>query len=157
MTAKSAARDTAQDPPTPGRSAASERRVDVDNIVVQFERLDAEGRATFLSIVAHDLTVAIRSIVYDPPVTEDGVERVKWINEAHHHLTSCLDPRRRWSAPDEAALVRGMIEDSSRLGLDRWLLRAVAAAAGSMTDAKTSRRDEMTRLQKEPEWKNSRP
>src|SRR5579859_796128 len=79
--------------------------IQIERVLSQFQRLDAEDRSAFLCIIAHDLTVAIRTIVYDPPVTEIGIERVKTINEALHQLTSCVNPRHRWSAADEALLI----------------------------------------------------
>lgn len=71
-------------------------------------------------------------MVFDPPVTEDGVERVKWINEALHRLTSCVNPHHRWSGRDEAMLIRGIIDNSFQYGFDGWLGHALAAAAGSV-------------------------
>jgi hypothetical protein len=113
-----------------GRVVTGER-VDVANVLTAFEKLDADARSAFLCIIAHDLTVAIRSVVYDLPVTEAGLERVKWINEALHHLTSCINPYDRWSAYDEAQLLRGIIDDSFRHGFDGWIGSAIAAAAGN--------------------------
>ena len=112
------------------------KALDVERILAQFERADAESRRAFLCIVAHDLTVAIRGIVFDPPVTGDSIERVKWINEALHQLTSCVNPHHRWSAPDEALLIRGIIENSFEYGFDGWLGHALAAGAGNATAAK---------------------
>jgi hypothetical protein len=107
------------------------RPVDIEDVLTRFEHLGADARSAFLCIIAHDLTVAIRSIVYDSPVTETGVERVKWINESLHRLTSCINPHKRWSAHDEAMLIRGIIENSFKHGFDRWVGRAIAAAAGN--------------------------
>jgi hypothetical protein len=104
--------------------------VNVERVLTQFEHLDADARSAFLCIIAHDLTVAIRSVVFDPPLTETGVERVKWINESLHRLTSCINPHKRWSAHDEAMLIRGIIENSFAHGFDGWIGRALAAAAG---------------------------
>src|SRR5712692_857434 len=95
--------------------------VDVENILAKFEHLDADARSAFLCVIAHDLTVAIRSIVFDRPVTKAGLESLKWINEALHHLTSCVNPHKRWSAHDEALLIRGIIDNSFQYGFDRWL------------------------------------
>jgi hypothetical protein len=112
--------------------------VDADAVLVQFERLDADARSAFLCIIAHDLTVAIRSIVFDRPVTEDALDRVKWINESLHHLTSCVNPRKRRSAHDEAMLIRGIIENSFRCGFDGWVGRALAIAAENTIGTKKS-------------------
>ena len=106
------------------------RPIDVERILTTFEQLDADARSAFLCIIAHDLTVAIRSVVFDPPVTAVGLDRVKWINESLHHLTSCVNPRKRWSAQDEAMLIRGIIENSFEHGFEGWIGRAIAVAAG---------------------------
>ena len=105
--------------------------VDVERVLTQYQYLGPDERSAFLCIIAHDLTVAVRSIVFDPPVTEIGLDRVKWINELLHQVTSCLNPRKRWSAQDEASLIRGIIESSLEHGFDSWIGRAVAVAAGS--------------------------
>jgi hypothetical protein len=110
--------------------------IDVEQILAQFENLDVDARSAFLCIIAHDLTVAIRSIVFDPPVMDDALDRVKWINESLHQLTSCVNPKKRWSARDEAKLIRGIIENSFEHGFDCWIGRAVAAAAGSTIGTK---------------------
>jgi hypothetical protein len=105
--------------------------VDVDRVLEQFEHLDCDARRAFLCIIAHDLTVAIRSIVFDPPVTETGLDRVKAINESLHQLTSCVNPYKRWSAHDEVLLIRGIVDSSFEHGFDSWIGRAVAVAAGN--------------------------
>jgi hypothetical protein len=112
--------------------------VDVEQVLTEFEHLDGEARSAFLCIIAHDLTVAIRSIVFDPPVTEAGLDRVKWINESLHHLTSCVNPRKRWSAHDEATLIRGIIDNSFEHGFDWWVGHAVSVAAGNTIGPKKS-------------------
>jgi hypothetical protein len=105
--------------------------VNVEDILTRFEHLEADARRAFLCIIAHDLTVAIRSVVFDPPVTETGLERVKWINESLHRLTSCVNPYKPWSAQDEAMLVRAIIENSFEHGFHEWVGRAIAVAAGN--------------------------
>lgn len=112
------------------------RVVNVERILTEFEQLDANSRSAFLCIVAHHLTVAIRCIVFDPPVTEGGLERVKWINETLHRLTSCVNPHRRWSPHDEGLLIREIIENSFMHGFDGWIGHALAAAAGNTLSAK---------------------
>jgi hypothetical protein len=101
MNTNDAARDAAQKlyGPTvqyPDGKVVPGQPVDVEHILARFEHLEADARSAFLCIIAHDLTVAIRSVVFDPPVTEAGLELVKWINEALHHLTSCVNPYKRW-------------------------------------------------------------
>jgi len=136
MSKKSTAKDTARQLYGPTIQYADGkvvpgRPVDVEQVLTQFEHLDGDARSAFLCIIAHDLTVAIRSIVFDAPVTEAGVDRVKWINESLHRLTSCINPHKRWSAHDEAMLIRGIIENSFDHGFDGWIGRALAVAAGN--------------------------
>jgi hypothetical protein len=136
MNTNAAAKDTARELYGPtveyadGRVAPGQP-VNVEQVLTQFEHLEADARSAFLCIIAHDLTVAIRSIVFDPPVTEADLERVKWINEALHLLTSCVNPYKRWSAHDEAMLIRGIIENSFEHGFEGWVGRAIAAAGNS--------------------------
>lgn len=103
--------------------------LDVEEIISEFERSDAEARSAFLCAFAHDLTVAIRAILFDRPVSEADLDRVKEINESLHQLTSCVNPRKRWSAHDEASLLRAIIEGSFARCLDRWIGHALALAA----------------------------
>jgi hypothetical protein len=136
MNTNAAAKDTARELYGPtveyadGRVAPGQP-VNVEQVLTQFEHLEADARSAFLCIIAHDLTVAIRSIVFDPPVTEADLERVKWINEALHLLTSCVNPYKRWSAHDEAMLIRGIIENSFEHGFEGWVGRAIAATGNS--------------------------
>ena len=105
--------------------------LDVEAIIAAFEQSDAEARSAFLCIFAHDLTVAIRAMLLDRPVSEADLDRVKEINESLHQLTSCVNPRGQWSAPDEALLLRAIIEGAFAHGLDRWIGHALALAAGN--------------------------
>jgi hypothetical protein len=143
MNTNDAAKETAPKPYGPTVEYADGRvvpkqPVNVERVLTQFEHLDADARSAFLCIIAHDLTVAIRSIVFDAPITEADLDRVKWINESLHRLTSCINPHKRWSAHDEAMLIRGIIENSFEHGFDRWVGRAIAVAAGNTTGAKQS-------------------
>jgi hypothetical protein len=135
MNTNDAARGTAQKLYGPSAQYADGKvvpgqAIDVERVLTQFEHLEADARSAFLCIIAHDLTVAIRSIVFDAPVTETGLDRVKSINESLHRLTSCINPYKRWSAHDEAMLIRGIIENSFKHGFDGWIGRALAVAAG---------------------------
>jgi hypothetical protein len=112
--------------------------LDVEHILSAFERSDSDTRSAFLCAFAHDLTVAIRALLFDRPVPDADLDRVWKINEFLHQLTSCVDPRRRWSAGDEAGLVRSVIETSFSYGLDKWVGHALAIAAGSAIGAKKS-------------------
>ena len=109
-----------------------------EEILAAFERLDADARQAFLCVFAHDLTVAIRVLLLDRPVAEADLERVWKINEFMHQLTSCANPRGRWSAHDSAVLVGNIIETSFSYDLDRWVGHALATAAGNVIGKKIS-------------------
>ena len=110
--------------------------LDVDHILAEFERLQADGRSAFLCIFAHDLTVAVRAMLLDRPVSEADLDRVNKVNEFLHQLTSCVNPHCRWSARDEVLLLRAIIESSLEGHLDRWVGHALALAAGNTITAK---------------------
>ena len=116
-----------------GRTVAG-RALDIEAIITTFERSLSESRRAFLSVFAHDLTVAIRALLFDRPVSDADLERVKEINEILHQLTSCVNPHGHWSAQDEAALLRTIIEASFGQDLDRWIGHALALAAGALAE-----------------------
>jgi hypothetical protein len=112
------------------------RPLDSESIITAFERCEAEGRRAFWSVFSHDLTVAVRVILDDHPVSDLGIEKLKEINETLHHLTSCMDPRGTWSARDEGLLLRAIIDSSFAHDLDRWIGHALALAATTVGYAK---------------------
>ncbi|MGH9809206.1 MAG: hypothetical protein ACRD9W_18470 [Terriglobia bacterium] len=109
--------------------------LDVERMLADFERLDERERNAFLCVLAHNLTVEVRALLFDRPVSETNLDRAYQINESLHQLTSCLNPRHRRSAATDAELVRVIIENSYLYGLDRAVGRAVATAAGCMISA----------------------
>ena len=109
-----------------------------EEILAAFERLDADARQAFLCVFTHDLTVAIRALLLDRPVAEADLDRVWKINEFMHQLTSCANPRGRWSDHDSAVLVGDIIETSFSYDLDRWVGHALATAAASTIRKKES-------------------
>jgi hypothetical protein len=105
--------------------------LDVQQALVKIERLDPQERAAFLCIFAHDLTVQIRSMLLDRPVSEVDLDRVFRINEYLHQLTNCVNPAKRWSLQDEVALVGTLIDSSYKYGLESVAGSALAKAAGN--------------------------
>jgi hypothetical protein len=105
--------------------------LDLARILADLKRLDAQERAAFLSIFAHDLTVHIRSVLMDRPVAEADLDRVNRLNEYLHQLTSCVNPTKRWSVGDEVALVRALAESSYQYGLQAAVGSALAKAGGN--------------------------
>jgi hypothetical protein len=105
--------------------------LDVNGILDRFQRSQPEERRAFLCFFAHDLTVAIRALIFDRPVSETDLDRVQDLNESLHQLTSCANPRKRWSAHDQALMLRAVIESSLDRGLEHWVGHALAVAAGA--------------------------
>jgi hypothetical protein len=108
------------------------RPFDLDDVLSQFVRLPEDARGSFLSILAHSLTVDMRMALLDRPISETDAGKAWQLNEWFHHLTSCLDPHHRWSADSEAELIRNIAVESFRLGLEAAVGRAVATAAGNI-------------------------
>jgi hypothetical protein len=105
--------------------------LDVDRILAGFEQSGAEARRVFLCAFAHDLTVAIRALLFDRPVSDADLDRVQDLNESLHQLTSCANPQREWSAHDQALMIGAIIEGSFANGLDKWVGHALATASGT--------------------------
>jgi hypothetical protein len=105
--------------------------LDVERTLTGLERLDTLERAAFLCIFAHDLTVSIRALLLDRPVADGDLDRINRLNEYLHQLTSCVNPANRWSAQDEVALVRSLVESSFRSGLQSAVGSALAKAVGN--------------------------
>jgi hypothetical protein len=118
-----------------GRTVAG-RPLDTESIIAAFERCDAESRRAFWSVFAHDLTVAVRVILDEHPLSDRDIEKLKEINETFHHLTSCLDPHSEWGARDMGSLLRAIIDSSFAHDLDRWVGHALALAARTIGHAK---------------------
>jgi len=112
-------------------------RLDLDKILSDLGQLNERDRAAFLCVIAHDLTVDIRALLIDRPVSDEDLNRVWKINEFLHQLTSCVNPRHRRSAEGEVDLVRAIVESACQYGLQAAIGRALANAAGSMTQQST--------------------
>jgi hypothetical protein len=105
--------------------------LNVEFILTEFEQLAADARSAFLCIFAHDLTVAVRALLFERPVPDGDLDRVWKINEFMHQLTSCANPRGEWSPRDAALLVRSIIDTSFERSLDQWIGHALALASGA--------------------------
>ena len=111
-------------------------RLNVDRILSDFEQSDSDARGSLLCVFAHSLTVEIRALLFDRPVSETDFDRVYQINESLHQLTSCVNPKHRRSASGDAELVRAIIDSSHLYGLEAVVGRALATAASSANTAK---------------------
>jgi hypothetical protein len=108
--------------------------LDVEYILTEFEQLGADARSAFLCIFAHDLTVAVRTLLFDRPVSDADLNRVWKVNEFMHQLTSCANPRGEWSPRDATLLVRSIVDTSFERGLDQWIGHALAVASAATID-----------------------
>src|SRR3954451_10212334 len=111
--------------------------LDLEKILAGLKLLNERDRVAFLCVIAHDLTVDIRALLIDRPVSDEDLNRVWKINEFLHQLTSCVNPRHRRSAEGEVDLVRAIVESACQYGLQAAIGRALANAAGSMTQQST--------------------
>ena len=107
------------------------RPFDLDDVLAEFVQLPDNGRASFMSILAHSFTVDLRATLLDRPISEVEADKAWQLNEWLHQLTSCLDPDQRWSADSEAQLIRNIATDSFRHGLEMAVGRAIATATGN--------------------------
>jgi hypothetical protein len=104
--------------------------LDVEKILEGLQRQDDDTRGAFLCVFAHSLTVDVRAILLDRPVSETDLDRVSHINEFLHQLTSCVNPWQRRSATGDVDLVRAIIETSYLYELAPAVGRALSTAAG---------------------------
>jgi hypothetical protein len=107
--------------------------LDLDKILTDLRKLNERDRAAFLCVIAHDLTVDMRALLIDRPVSDADLNRVWQINEFLHQLTSCVNPRHRRSAEGDVDLVRVIVESACQHGLQAAIGRALANAAAGMT------------------------
>jgi hypothetical protein len=64
--------------------------------VTQVGSLSAENLLRFYEILAHNLTVSVRAVWSDETLTDSQkVERMKWLNEIMHQITSKTAALRR--------------------------------------------------------------
>jgi hypothetical protein len=108
--------------------------LDLEKILTDLKLLNERDRAAFLCVIAHDLTVDVRALLIDRPVSDDYLNRVWHINEFLHQLTSSVNPRHRRSAEGDADLVRVIVESACQYGLQAAIGRALANAAGNMPE-----------------------
>jgi hypothetical protein len=105
--------------------------LDVERILEGLQRRDDVSRSAFLCVFAHSLTVDVRAILLDRPVSETDLDRISHLNEFLHQLTSCVNPRQRRAAAGDVELVRAIIESSYLYELTPAVGRALSTAAGN--------------------------
>lgn len=81
---------------------------------------------------SHSLTVEIRALLLDRPVSEVDLDRAYQINESLHQLTSCVNSAAGWSVADQVSLVRAIIDSSHLYGLEASVGRALATARNTV-------------------------
>jgi hypothetical protein len=109
--------------------------LDVDQILADLEASDDEERRAFLCTLAHNLTIEIRLLLFDRPVSESDLDRAYQINESLHQLTSCVHPQHRRSAAGDVQLVHDIIDSSYLYRLESAIGRALSGTAGSTKPA----------------------
>jgi hypothetical protein len=112
--------------------------LNIDRILADLERAETDARRDFLCTFAHCLTVEIRALLFDRPVSEPDLDRAYQINEMLHQLTSSANPGDTWSVGDQVALVRAIIDGSYLHGLEAEVGRALAVASGAVRRSKSN-------------------
>src|SRR5271170_3725009 len=105
--------------------------LDVEEILARLRLQEDATRSVFLSVFAHSLTVDIRAILLDRPVSDIDLDRVSHINEFLHQLTSGVNPAQRRSGSGDAELVGVIIDTSYIYHLESAVGRALSTAAGT--------------------------
>jgi hypothetical protein len=93
----------------------------------KFASLDREARMVALAIIAHDLTVGIRSALLDMP-SPDAVDRLRTLNEHLHQITGRIHSSDELSGPEESELLRDIAEEAETKGLKWVVTRRLGAA-----------------------------
>jgi|SRR5271169_6729485 len=93
----------------------------------KFASLDREARMVALAIIAHDLTVGIRSALLDMP-SPDAVDRLRALNEHLHQITGRIHASDEFSGHEESELLRDIAEEAEAKGLKWVVTRRLGAA-----------------------------
>ena|SRR5487761_634762 len=93
----------------------------------KFASLDRQARMIALAIIAHDLTVGIRSALLDLP-SPDAIDRLRALNEYLHQITGRIQTSDEHSGSEERQLLREIAEEAERKGLKRVVVRRLGAA-----------------------------
>ena len=86
----------------------------------KFGAHDRQPRTIVLAIVAHDLTVGIRSALLDLP-SPDAIVKVQSLNEYLHQITGRIYTADEQSGREECELLRDIAEDAETKGL-KWVV-----------------------------------
>jgi hypothetical protein len=104
----------------------------------RFATLNRQQRMIALTVVAHELTVGIRSALAELP-SREAAERAKVLNEYLHQITGRICSSGSQSANEEYELLKDIAEDASHRGLGGLLERRLGAALRHATTGEHSR------------------
>lgn len=110
--------------------------LDIRQVLLDLQAAGNEVRVAFLCSFAHSLTVDIRSVLLDRPVSDADADRIYHLNDYMHQLTSCVNPAQRRAAKEDAELVGDIIASARRWGVESAVGRALATAAGNTLPSK---------------------
>jgi hypothetical protein len=91
-----------------------------------------------LAIIAHDLTVGIRSALLDMP-SPDAVDRLRTLNEHLHQITGRIHASDELSGHEESELLRDIAEEAEAKGLNWEVTRRLSAAVRHALDHRRER------------------
>jgi|GraSoi2013_115cm_1033766.scaffolds.fasta_scaffold55538_3 hypothetical protein len=108
----------------------STRRITTSEFEAELEKfasLDRQARMVALAILAHDLTVGIRSALLDMP-SPDAVDRLRTLNEHLHQITGRIHASDEHSGREESELLRDIAKEAETNGLKWVVTRRLSAA-----------------------------
>jgi|ERR1700730_7996267 hypothetical protein len=95
--------------------------------LAKFASLDREARMAALAIVAHDITVGIRSELSDLPLPA-AADRVRALNEYLHQITGRIHASNDHSGDGERELLEDIAKDAEERDLGWVVMRRLGAA-----------------------------
>jgi hypothetical protein len=93
----------------------------------QFASLGKGSRVAVLAMIAHDLTVGIRSVLSDLP-SPDAMEKIQALNEYIHQITGRIHSSDELSGHDESDLLRDIADEADAKGLRSVVVRRLGPA-----------------------------
>jgi hypothetical protein len=93
----------------------------------KFASLDRQARMVALAIIAHDLTVGIRSALLDMP-SPAAIDRLRTLNEYLHQITGRIHASDELSGHEESVLLRDIAEVAETKALKWVATRRLGAA-----------------------------
>ncbi|HTQ34713.1 MAG TPA: hypothetical protein VMI30_11120 [Stellaceae bacterium] len=100
--------------------------------LIRFASLDKDSRIAVLAMIAHDLTVGIRSALLDLPSPE-AAKKIRALNEYIHQITGRIHTSDELSGNDESDLLRDVAYEADAKSLTSVVERRLGPAIRHIT------------------------